>query len=155
MRKAVSLVLVTTLMTMFCSPAVFAQDFAEPDPGTENEQDNAPSPDRNLDGSWTRCHALGKEDAKDRGTSGSFVGGLAGGLLLGLIGTGVVVLAQSKSDPPAHLLMEIPEEEETCRYTYIESYRGESVAKKRRSALAGGLVGTAIFLAFYLSTQDN
>ena len=155
MRKAVSLVLVATLMTMFCSPAAFAQDFAEPDAGTEKEQDDAQSPRPDLDGSWTRCHALGKEDAQDRGTGGSFVGGLAGGVLLGLIGTGIVVLAQSKSDPPAHLLLEIAEEDETCRYTYLESYRSESVSKKRKSALAGGLLGTALFVAFYLVTQDN
>ena len=155
MRKAVSLILITTLMTMFCAPAVFAQDFAEPESGAEKERDIGPLSSQDLDGLWTRCHAKGKLDAQDRGTGGSVAGGLVGGFLLGLIGTGIVVLAQSKSDPPAHLLLELEEEDETCRYTYLESYRNESVSKKRKSALTGGLVGTAIIVAILLANQAD
>ncbi len=152
MRKFVSLVLVVSILSMYCSPAVFAQDFAEP---AKEKEAETPPPPADLSGSWVHCHAKGKADAQERGTGGSFVGGFAGGLLLGLIGAGVVVLAQSKSDPPADFMLQLEEEEEACRYTYIESYRNESVSKKRKSALTGGLIGTAIIVAVILSSNGE
>lgn len=156
MRRLISVTLIFSLMTMFCSSALFAQEIggsAPPPESVPNEQSEAmENPEAGK--SWMTCHASGKEDARSMGTAGSTAGGLAGGLLLGLIGAGIAVLAQSKSDPPAENLMQIQGESEECRYTYLEAFRQESQSKKRSAALTGGLIGTAIVVAIYLATYE-
>jgi hypothetical protein len=75
---------------------------------------------------------------------GATAGGLIGGVLLGLIGTGVAVLAQSKPEPPIENLLAIEETSDDCQYAYIEAFNQVSLSKKRKAALQGGLIGTAV-----------
>ena len=99
------------------------------------------------------CKMQGKSDAKGVKTGGSFGGGLAGGVLLGLIGTGIAVLAQRKPDPPIDEVMAMPAD--TCRTIYTEAYKSAGRGKKQSSALVGGLIGTAIAVTVILATSSG
>ena len=61
--------------------------------------------------SWMNCHKIGKRDGADVSAAGSMVAGLFGGMVLGLIGTGLVVLVQGESKP-SPLIMELLEDYE-------------------------------------------
>lgn len=105
--------------------------------------------------SWMNCHKLGKRDGADVSTAGSMVAGLFGGMVLGLIGTGLMVLVQGESKP-SPLIMELLEGDE-CKYAYSEAYASKSLGKKRYAALTGGLIGTLILVLVYLtvSAEDD
>lgn len=88
---------------------------------------------------------------RSQSSTGSFVGGFAGGLLLGLIGTGIAYAAQGPSDLP------MAAQADAGRYgsEYVlglqQGFADSSKAKKRSSALTGGLLGTATLLVLVLS----
>lgn len=97
------------------------------------------------------CNADGKRVAKKEvGTLGSGIGGFAGGLLLGLIGTGLAVVVQSEPEVPSHLL---PEGDE-CSYAFQQGYVSEGRGQKRSAALAGGIAGTAILVLVLVISQS-
>jgi hypothetical protein len=121
--------------------------YQEKEEVAESEKTFSPDSD-----SWMSCHQLGKQDGENISTGGSVAAGLAGGVLLGLIGTGLVVLLQSDSEPSQLAMNNL--EGDDCRYAYIEAYENKSLSKKRSSALIGGLIGTALFVAVYLSTSE-
>jgi hypothetical protein len=100
-----------------------------------------------------KCHQMGKADASKLGTSGSFVGGLVGGLFLGLIGTGIAVLAQGQPEPPEASLQALEREE--CQYAYTEAYESKGRSKKRTSALTGGLIGTAVLVVIVVAAGSS
>jgi len=145
MRRVVSLLVVVALLTLYISPAVADVDDTV-DPTTEQ---TSAQPD---DESYMSCHSRGKLDASATSTGGSFVGGFCGGVLLGLIGAAIVVVAQSEPDPPALVMLELQTDE--CRYAYLEAYHSAGKSKKQTSALLGGLVGTAVIVTILLSSSN-
>jgi hypothetical protein len=93
--------------------------------------------------------------ANTRGTGGSFVGGLAGGLVLGLIGTGIAYAAQGPSELPVSALAESQKYGSEYLLGVQQGFADRSKAKKRSSALTGGLLGTAAFVALVLSASGS
>jgi len=85
-------------------------------------------------------------------TNGSRVGGFVGGLFLGLIGTGIAVVAQSEPIPQEHL---IPEGDDECKYGFIQGYGDEGKGRKRSAALAGGLAGTVLLVLIVISVNNS
>ena len=88
------------------------------------------------------CYLEGKTKGNEISTGGSGVGGFAGGILLGLIGTGIAVLVQSKPDVPDDILPEDPD----CRAAFETGYQDKGRSKKRTAALTGGILGTMVFV---------
>ncbi len=90
----------------------------------------------------------GRNDAESMHTTGGwFAGGIASGLILGLIGTGIIGLAATGSDP-----IYIPE---NCDpHAYHIGYKAQSKTMNRNTALGGGLLGTAIAVVIVLSVVD-
>ena len=99
------------------------------------------------------CQARGKEAGKRASTGGSLVGGFAGGVLLGLIGTGIAMAVQGAPEPPANELYQVGQED--CRLFYTEAYKKKLRGRKRTSALLGGLLGTAVAVVIIVSLQDT
>jgi hypothetical protein len=151
MRKPLSVILIVSMLMMSFTPAVFAQEIG----GTDPEDTTEISEDLLTDGSWMTCHKQGEDDAQARSTSGSTIAGFASGFLLGLIGTGIVVLAQSKSEPSDSVMMSLEEASEECQYAYTQAFEDESIKMKRKSALTGGLIGTAVLVAIYLAAEGG
>ena len=96
----------------------------------------------------------GQAAAEDKGTAGWAVGGFVSGVGLGLIGTGVTyaLAAGSKPKPPANKLAAIQSPDANYRLAYQNAYESGVKRKRKRSALVGGLVGTATFVAVILAT---
>jgi hypothetical protein len=91
--------------------------------------------------------------AEQQGTGGSFVGGLAGGVLLGLIGTAIAYVAQGPADLSAVHLVEAQKYGSEYTLGVQQGFAEKSKKKKKSSALAGGLLGTAAFLAVVVGAQ--
>lgn len=145
-RRFFPILLLVTFTTLCAAPVL-----AQPEPTTPEEvKEEAPAA-----ASWADCALMGKRHGQNIGTGGSTAGGLIGGVLLGLIGTGVAVLAQSKSEPPAQYLFEMEEKGGECQYAYIEAFNQESIGKKRKAALTGGLIGTAVLLAIVVANSGS
>ncbi len=151
-RKHISTVLIFSLLSLYAGPALAQND---PAFSTDLPDEKELQPDLPKDASWADCHIMGKRHGETIGTGGSMAGGLAGGLLLGLIGTGIAVLAQSESSPPAEYLFEMEEKGGDCQYAYIEAFNSQSVSKKRKAALTGGLIGTAILVVLVVSASGD
>ena len=91
----------------------------------------------------TDCRREGKELARtDVSTGGSFAGGVGLSLLLPFFGVGVAYLVAGKPSVPYDLMPEGRTRQ--CQSAFIEGYQKEGRSKKRRAALIGGLVGTAV-----------
>jgi hypothetical protein len=157
MKRFIGFAVIFCMVFSFYGPAlatvVLELDQDEVGGGEEEpaavEQEEIPTGEAD---SWMTCHQLGKQDGGNISTGGSVAAGLAGGLLLGLIGTGIVVLVQSDSEPSQLELKNLEGDE--CQYAYLEAYKNKSVGKKRKSALIGGLVGTAILVLIIVSSGD-
>jgi len=151
-NRYISALLIVALLSVYSGP-VFAQD--DPAFATDSSKEEAQALDLPDNSSWADCHMMGKRHGKNVGTGGSMAGGLVGGLLLGLIGTGIAVLAQSESDPPAEYLFEMEDRGGECQYAYIEAFNSQSVSKKRKAALTGGLIGTAVLVMVVVAASGN
>jgi hypothetical protein len=112
------------------------------------EKSSAPAVKTMADGMVT-----GQMLAEQQGTGGSFVGGLAGGVLLGLIGTAIAYVAQGPADLPATHLVEAQKYGGEYTLGLQQGFAEKSKKKKKSSALAGGLLGTAAFVAVVLGAQ--
>lgn len=99
----------------------------------------------------------GREAAGSEGTGGWFAGGVGSGLLLGLIGTAVITVAahNSSMNVPASQQSLLSAKSPEYAQAFTRAYRERLRSKKRTSALTGGLLGTAAFLAIYLSAQSE
>jgi len=103
--------------------------------------------------SMSHCDQLGRSHAQNLSTGGSTTGGFFGGVFLGLIGTGIAVLAQSTPEPTAAQLSRFKSED--CRYAYIQGFKSKGKGKKQMSALKGGLLGTAVFIVIYAAANSG
>lgn len=99
----------------------------------------------------------GRTAAEDKSTGGWFAGGFVSGVSLGLVGTGVMYAITASSNPkvPADRLTAMQDRGPNYVTAYQESYREAVKRKRRRSALIGGLTGTATIVAIVLSTSSN
>ena len=92
------------------------------------------------------CRREGKELAEtDVSTGGSFSAGVGLALLLPLFGVGIAYAVAGKPSVPYDLSPE--NQTRQCRLAFIDGYQKEGQSKKRRAALIGGLVGTAVAVA--------
>ena len=99
--------------------------------------------------------AAGQISADAAGTGGSFWGGFAGGLFLGLIGTGIAYAAQGPADAPALQLAEAQKHGSEYLLGFQQGFAEKSKRKKRSSALLGGLVGTGTLVLLVVSASGN
>jgi hypothetical protein len=175
MKRTISLLLITLLLAQSAPLAVAQTDttavvpmdqtVAPPVDTTavplpESTAAPAPSPADTLAaptglavGDTLDCRARGKSDGKGIKTGGSFAGGFAGGVLLGLIGTAIAIVAQSKPEPPVDKVFAMPNE--ACRQIYTQAYKSSGKGKKQSSALVGGLLGTAVIVTILVATSSS
>ena len=101
--------------------------------------------------------AEGRELAEFEGTGGWFAGGVGSGVVLGLIGTAVITVAanNSSNNVPASQLSILATKRPDYSQAFARGYREKLKSKKRTSALTGGLLGTAAFVAIYLSARSG
>lgn len=102
---------------------------------------------------WQGCQddrIRGRSDASVmHGTTGWMLGGFASGLVLGLIGTGVITAVAATGSPQPDLVPDTTDP--SC---YREGYSGKARSKNTVSALAGGLVGTAVWVVIVVSATS-
>lgn len=98
----------------------------------------------------------GRRQGDQVNTSGRMVGGLAAGTFLGLIGTGIVYAVASGD------AVRMPDDVEASRSRdtgylmgFEEGYVERVRARRRSSALAGGLLGTGIAVLIIVSINGN
>ena len=95
--------------------------------------------------------AKGRLDAAStHGTSGWFLGGVASGLVLGLIGAGIITGAAALGNPQPK---QVPANMQTdC---YREGFSSKAKNKNTISALLGGAVGAVVWTVIYLGTRED
>lgn len=96
-------------------------------------------------------YAQGEGTANGRSNTGSFIGGLAWGGLLGLIGTGVGYFLTGGADPPHADLAQISGRGSDFERGFRDGYRERAKSKARGAKLGGGLLGTLIFVVIVAS----
>jgi hypothetical protein len=97
----------------------------------------------------------GQAAAKSVGTAGWFGSGVASGVLLGLIGTGVTWAIAGSSDvnlPPEQKLL-VANQPVAFQLFYEKEYAAKVKSRRKSSALKGGLIGTAAFVLLYASSR--
>ena len=99
----------------------------------------------------------GQVAAQSRGTSGWAVSGFLAGAGAGLIGTGVVwaIAAGSDVSPPADRRLLIVNQSAIYQQGFEMGYGEKLKSRRKRSALTGGLVGTAVAVVAILGSQGN
>ena len=97
----------------------------------------------------------GTAAAGERGTAGWTAGGVASGLVAGLIGTAIIYVVANNSDVsvPADRRVQIAGQPALYQQGFESGYGSRLKARRRNSALTGGLIGTGVFLAVYLASQ--
>lgn len=97
----------------------------------------------------------GRALADRQGMGGRFVGGFASGFLLGLIGTGItyVIAGSDATTLPAAESARLNAANPTYSLSFQEGYAERLKARRRSSALTGGLLGTLAIVTIYVSTR--
>lgn len=97
----------------------------------------------------------GRAVADSTSTSGWTAAGFGGGFALGVLGTGATWLFARGSDvgPPVERRLAIATESEMYRQAFAAGYSNRLKAKRKRSALVGGVSGmataTAVVLVYF------
>lgn len=78
------------------------------------------------------------------------MGGVAAGVMTGLIGTGVATIIAATTDPTPKQV-----DESVNQACYLQGYSGKARNENTMNALGGGLLGTAVFVVAYLVITDN
>jgi hypothetical protein len=175
MKKLISILVIFAMAVAQAGPA-FAQTEPQPPPASQTppppatqpppestpqpvpsntqptQPQSTPAPDVSKT-DLSECVERGREDGRHVDTGGSFLGGLVGGVLLGLIGTGIAYVAQGEPDPPATAKYEIKDAQ--CRLAYDDAYGEQGKKKKRSAALGGGLIGTAVFIVIIVASSSS
>lgn len=97
----------------------------------------------------------GQMIADTKGTGGSFAGGLAGGLFLGLIGTAIAYVAQGPSDLPAANVIDAQKFGSDYTLGLQQGFAERSKSKKKKAALGGGLLGTAALVVLVVNAGGS
>ena len=101
--------------------------------------------------------AAGRELAESQSSAGWFVGGLASGVALGLIGTAIIYAAASNSGAtmPSAQQSVLATKSPLYSESFTRSFREQMKSRHKSSAVGGGLLGTAAFVVIYLSAQGQ
>jgi hypothetical protein len=105
----------------------------------------------------TRAQVEGQAAAASVRTGGWFGGGLASGLLLGVIGAGITYAIASTGNvelPPDKRLL-ILSQSTSYQQAYEKGFADKVRSKRRASALTGGLLGAATGLVIYLIVASD
>jgi hypothetical protein len=78
------------------------------------------------------------------------IGGVASGVLLGLIGTGVITAVAASSSPAVHY---VPQDAEPV--CYRDGYASRARSMNTNSALTGGLIGTLVLVVIVISASGS
>jgi hypothetical protein len=97
----------------------------------------------------------GSAAAQTIGTGGSFAGGMAGGLFLGLIGTGIAYVAQGPSQPTMTTVASNQQYGADYMMGFNQAFADESKRRKKSSALTGGLIGTGVLVLLVVSAGGS
>jgi hypothetical protein len=99
----------------------------------------------------------GWDAASKRGTAGWMVGGIASGVTLGLIGTGITYFVAGSSDTQAPVSERLMLSQRAPEYSqaFQAAYSDGLKSKRKKAALTGGLVGTATMLVLVLSAGGS
>lgn len=99
----------------------------------------------------------GQVAAQNVGSGGWFIGGVATGALTGLIGTAVIWVAAGSSDVsvPADRRLQIINQNSIYQQSFESGFGERLKAQRKRSALRGGLLGTAAFVVWYLASLSS
>lgn len=141
------------------APAVSSQ--ATPPPQTTPPSQAAPStesqttPPAQPAEDVNACIERGRNDGKHASTGGSFVGGFAGGLFLGIIGAGIAYAVQGEPEPPTVSKYNTAGGDAQCRMAYADAFGEEGKKKKKSAALTGGIVGTAALVGILLIASSG
>ena len=95
----------------------------------------------------------GQMFAERVGTEGTFLGGLACGVLLGLIGTAIcyVLTGPASLSPREYRAME--DKGSDYQVGFQQGFKTKSKSRKRGAALGGGLLGSLVGVVIYLNSQ--
>ena len=118
--------------------------------GTQLAQANSTTPARTYtyaDGMMQGISAA----SSNHGTGASFTGGLAWGVTLGLIGTGIGYFTTGTSSPPNSQMMMVAAKGPDFGTGFNDGYRQEARRKNKGAKLGGGVLGTLLFLVVALS----
>ncbi|MCD4828458.1 MAG: hypothetical protein K8R90_03390 [Candidatus Cloacimonetes bacterium] len=97
---------------------------------------------------FNTSYQLGRAAGEQHSSSGWFIGGVASGFLLGLIGTAIIAVAASGTVPAY-----IPDEVDAMGYR--TGYIDRSKSKNRGAAIGGGLLGTAIIVIIFVASGSE
>jgi len=116
----------------------------------------APQPSA-TDSSAAAAVLQGRALAETRGTGGRFAGGFVSGVLLGLIGTGIVYAIAGSDDTsvPALDAARLSTANPTYSLSFQQGYSERLKARRKSSALTGGLLGTLTFVVIYVSATSG
>ena len=86
---------------------------------------------------------------------GWLAGGLASGLFLGLIGTGIIygISSSGEVSPPISITLMLENKPSEYRSGFYIGYSRKARKQKKSKALTGGLLGTAAFVILVLNAQ--
>lgn len=133
------------VLTAIAAPALQAQQVAPTVP-TRAAADSSPA-----------MAILHGQAAGDQvGTGGSMLGGFAGGFFLGLIGTGIAyaVASGSNAELPSFEAARIARTPGDYQIAFRQGFQERVRARKKASALTGGLLGTAVIVTLVLSASN-
>ncbi len=88
------------------------------------------------------------------GSSGNFVGGFLIGALSGLIGTGIGYFVTGPARMDGSIMDAMQKGDEDYQLGFRTGWNKKTQSKKRNAFLGGGFLGTAAFVAIYLSVKD-
>lgn len=105
----------------------------------------------------SRAQVEGQTAAMNVGTGGWFGGSMVSGVLLGLIGTGISygLAASSNVEMPPEKKLTITSPDAAYHAYAEKAYADKVHAKRKSSALKGGLLGTAAFVLLYVSASGG
>ena len=106
------------------------------------------------DNRWGWC--LKQRAAEQVGTGGYFAGGMVSGVFPGLIGTGIAYAVTATSDVqiPATTQAMIASNGSEYVLSYEQAFRDRVKARRKSSALTGGLLGTAVAVMIYVTAVN-
>ena len=99
----------------------------------------------------------GRAAADRRSLGGRFAGGLASGLLLGLIGTGITYAIAGSDDASlsAAEAAQLASANPVYSLAFQQGYTERLKARRKSSALTGGLLGTAAIVTIVLVANSS
>jgi len=120
-------------------------------------EEPAPTARDSTHATWEHGVTDGDLSARMHARSGKWFGyGVGSGLLLGLLGTGIIVgVSQAgRPKPPPEEILHIADSTPQYQTGFADAYSKRAKKKNLGPALLGGLVGTALGVAIVMSFQD-